>query len=55
MPLVGFEPGSLFLSETETLTFTPPISCKMAVLLKFKPHNKNVKILEKKGEQQQKK
>ena len=55
MPLVGFEPGSLFLSETEILTFTPPIRCKIAVLLKYKLHNKNVKIREKKGEQQQQK
>ena len=55
MPLVGSEPGSLFLSEIEILTSTPPIRYKIVVLLKYKLHNKNIKIREKKGEQQQKK
>ena len=55
MPLVGFEPSSLFLSETGVLTSTPPVRCKNAVLLRFKLQNKNVKIREKKGEQQQQK
>ena len=55
MPLVGFEPSSLFLSESELVTSTPRISYKNTVLLKYKLHNKNVKIREKKGEQQQQK
>ncbi len=55
MPLVGFEPGSLFLSESEILTSAPPIRYKNVVLLKYKLHNKNIKIREKKGEQQQQK
>ena len=55
MPLVGFEPGPLFLSETEFLTSTPPIRYNSVVLLKYKLHNKNIKIREKKGEQQQQK
>ena len=55
IPLLGFEPGSLFLSETEIVTSTRPIRYKIAVLLKYKLHNKNVKIREKKGEKQQQK
>ena len=54
MPLLGFEPGSLFLSESEILTSAPPVRYKNVVLLKYKLHNKNIKIREKKGEQQQK-
>ena len=54
MPLVGFEPSSLFLSKSEVVTSTPLIRCDYVVLLKYKLHNKNVKIREKKGEQQQK-
>ena len=46
--LVGFEPSSLFMSESGVLTSA------LAVLTN-KLHNKNVKIREKKGEQQQKK
>ena len=53
MPLLGFEPGSLFLSETDILTSTPPIPYEHAVLFKYKRHNKSIKIREKKGEQQQ--
>ena len=55
MPLLGFEPSSLIQSESDPVTIRPPIHYKNAVLLKYKLHNKNVKIREKKGEQQQKK
>ena len=53
IPLLWFEPSSLILSESDLVTIRPPIHYKIDVLLKYKLHNKNVKIREKKGEQQQ--
>jgi len=55
MPLLGFEPSSLIQSESDPVTIRLPIHYKNAILLKYKLHNKNVKIREKKGEQQQQK
>ena len=55
MSIVEFEPSSLIKSESDPVTIRPPIHYKIDVLLKYKLHNKNVKIREKKGEQQQQK
>ena len=40
MPLVGFEPSSLLLLESQGETSTPLIPYENAVLFKYKLHNK---------------